>query len=132
MRTKNMTTLHLRKSTSRSPLRLGFLLITLALAWFALSPTASAVTPVRDGGYPNNKTAEGDNALFFAQVFAMLRSLFFRASPEQTDSRCISLSCAVLRQKISGSVAGQGEAVGSITWQCSWLFFGIACLIKFR
>ena len=59
-----MTTLHLRKSIGRSPLRLGFLLIRLALAWFALSPTAQAVTPAPDGGYPSRNTAEGTNALF--------------------------------------------------------------------
>src|SRR5258708_28049755 len=66
MKTKNMTTLHLRKSIARSPLRLGFLLIApaIALTWFALSPAARAVTPAPDGGYPNNNTAEGDNALF--------------------------------------------------------------------
>src|SRR5204863_727699 len=63
MKTKNMTTLHLRKSIGRSPLRLGFLLIGLALAWFALSPPAQAVTPPPDGGYPNFNTAEGDFAL---------------------------------------------------------------------
>jgi trimeric autotransporter adhesin len=56
-----MTTLHLRKSTNRSPLRLGILLI--ALAWFAVSPRARAVNPAPDGGYPNENTAEGDNAL---------------------------------------------------------------------
>ena len=58
-----MTTLCLRKSISRSPLRLGFLLITLLLACFALSPTGQAVTPAPDGGYPGFNTAEGDNAL---------------------------------------------------------------------
>ena len=58
-----MTILHLRKSIGRSPLRLGFLLIGLALAWFALSPTAQAVTPPPDGGYPGLNTAEGDFAL---------------------------------------------------------------------
>src|SRR5437899_2624811 len=63
MKTKNMTILHLRKSIGRSPLRLGFLLIGLALAWFALSPPAQAVTPAPDGGYPNFNTAEGDFAL---------------------------------------------------------------------
>ena len=36
----------------------------LALAWFALSPTARAVDPPPDGGYPNQNTAEGDDALF--------------------------------------------------------------------
>src|SRR5947199_5574937 len=64
MKTKNMTILHLRKSIGRSPLRLGFLLIGLALAWFALSPPAQAVTPPPDGGYPGFNTAEGSNALF--------------------------------------------------------------------
>jgi hypothetical protein len=50
----------------RSPLRDGVLLVLLAvaLACFALSPTARAVTPAPDGGYPNGNTAEGDNALF--------------------------------------------------------------------
>src|SRR6476661_2044714 len=71
MKTKEMTTLHLRKSISWSPLRLGlprvqpiwiirgFLLIPLALAWFALSPSARAVLPAPDGGYPSDNTAEG-------------------------------------------------------------------------
>jgi hypothetical protein len=54
-----MTTLHLRKSIDRSPLRLGFLLIPLALTLFALSPMARA----EDGGLPNDSTAEGINAL---------------------------------------------------------------------
>src|SRR6266436_2642559 len=64
METKNITTLHLRKSIGRSPLRLGLLLIPLALACFALSPTARAVSPAPDGGYPGQNTAEGDDALF--------------------------------------------------------------------
>jgi hypothetical protein len=78
MRTKNMTTLHLRKSIGRSPLQLGlprvqriwiirsFLLIPLLLASFALWPTPNAfgVSPAPDGGYTGNNTAEGTNALF--------------------------------------------------------------------
>src|SRR5436190_8941081 len=76
MKTKHMTTLHLRNSIGRSPLRLGlprvqpiwiirgFLLIPLVLAWFALSPSTRAVLPAPDGGYANNNTAEGDDALF--------------------------------------------------------------------
>src|SRR5436190_5393189 len=52
-----MTTLHLRKSV-------GFLLIALTLAWFALSPRALAVSPAPDGGYANGNTAEGTDALF--------------------------------------------------------------------
>jgi hypothetical protein len=59
-----MTTLHLRKSIGRSPWRCGFLL--LVLACFGLSPTAQALLPppAPDGGYPNQNTAEGTNALF--------------------------------------------------------------------
>jgi hypothetical protein len=67
-----------RDSHCRSPLPLGlprvqpiqiirgFLLIPLALAWLALSlaPNAFGVSPAPDGGYANQNTAEGDNALF--------------------------------------------------------------------
>lgn len=59
-----MTTLHFRKSSARSPLWLRFLLIPLALAWFALSPTARSVSPAPVGGYPGANTATGDDALF--------------------------------------------------------------------
>src|SRR5881394_1698054 len=43
----------------------GFILIPLALAWFALSPAARSQLPAPppDGGYPNGNTAEGDGAL---------------------------------------------------------------------
>jgi hypothetical protein len=84
MKTKNMKTLSIRNLISRPPSRRGlprkqqlprtqttwiirgFLLLplALALAWFALSPTARAVTPAPDGGYPGGNTAEGDDALF--------------------------------------------------------------------
>ena len=64
MKTKNMTTLHSGKSIGRLPLRLGFLLIPLVLAWFAFFPRAEAVSPPPDGGYPGQNTAEGDFALF--------------------------------------------------------------------
>src|SRR5437667_3600574 len=72
-----MTTLSIRNPLSRSSLRRGllprtqpmwiirgFLLVLLALACFALSPTIRAVDPPPDGGYPNANTAEGEDALF--------------------------------------------------------------------
>jgi trimeric autotransporter adhesin len=71
-----MKTQNSRNSIGRPPLRLrlprvqslwiirGFPLISLALACFALSPTAQAVVPAPDGGYANQNTAEGTNALF--------------------------------------------------------------------
>jgi hypothetical protein len=54
-----------RDSISRSPLRYGLFLIPVALACFALSSTAQAqLSPAPDGGYPNDNTAEGTDALF--------------------------------------------------------------------
>src|SRR5205814_1218545 len=52
-----------KTSISRSPFRLGFVIIALALAWFPLSSTTRAVDPPPDGGYPNHNTAEGDSVL---------------------------------------------------------------------
>jgi hypothetical protein len=65
LKTKSMTTLSITNSISRSPLRLGFLLMPLVLAWFALAPTGQAQlpSPAPDGGYPGDNTAEGDSAL---------------------------------------------------------------------
>ncbi len=53
-------------SLSRSPLRRDLLVIALVLACLALSPTRKAfgVSPPPDGGYPNQNTAEGEDALF--------------------------------------------------------------------
>src|SRR5262249_29234392 len=42
----------------------GFVLILLVVGCFALSPAALDVTPARDGGYPNQNPAEGEDALF--------------------------------------------------------------------
>src|SRR6266513_5275570 len=67
-KTKNMTTqsLSMRNSINRPPWRRGLLLISLilAFAWLAFLPTARAVTPAPDGGYENEITAEGEDALF--------------------------------------------------------------------
>src|SRR5438093_1280001 len=73
---KNMTTLNLRKSIDRSPLRLGlprvqpiwiirgFLVVALALECFAFLPTPNAFgVTLPDGGYPGFNTAEGQYAL---------------------------------------------------------------------
>ena len=49
---------------AQSPLRLAVLLIPIVFACFALSPTAQAVSPKPDGGYPGGNTAEGQSALF--------------------------------------------------------------------
>jgi hypothetical protein len=65
--TKNMTTPHLRKSIGRSPLRLALLLIpsAIALAWFALSPTAHSQACFSNCSSSGNvaNTALGTNVL---------------------------------------------------------------------
>jgi hypothetical protein len=55
-----------RNRSNRSHWRRGFLLIPLALAWFALAlaSLAQLPSPAPDGGYPNRNTAEGDFALY--------------------------------------------------------------------
>jgi hypothetical protein len=55
-----------RNSFSPAAAGRGFILVALGLASFALSsgPEGFGVTPAPDGGYPNDNTAEGTNALF--------------------------------------------------------------------
>src|ERR1700693_2258049 len=66
MKTKNMTTLHLRKSISQQSLRCGLVLMAITPPCLALSPAPNAfgVSPAPDGGYSSGNTAEGANALF--------------------------------------------------------------------
>ena len=61
-------TLPFKYSMNRSSCPLALLLIPLAFACFALSPDAQAVDPPPDGGYPNQNTAEGMDALFNLNV----------------------------------------------------------------
>ena len=61
MKTKNMTTLHLRNSINRSPLRRALPLIAVALACFGLAPQAPAVC--QQGCGSNSNTFLGDSAL---------------------------------------------------------------------
>src|ERR1700752_3343569 len=61
----NRRTPPLKDSISRSPLRYGLFLVALVLTCFAFAPTARAqLSPPPGGGYPNDNTAEGDDALF--------------------------------------------------------------------
>jgi hypothetical protein len=59
-----MTTLTRTNSLRRSPLRRALLLIPLTLVCLSFTPIAQAVNPPPDGGYGNQNTAEGTDALF--------------------------------------------------------------------
>ena len=61
-----MTTLRLRTSTNRSPLRLASLLVPILLACFTLLPRVQAVSPTPDGGYLGANTAEGGPGALFS------------------------------------------------------------------
>src|ERR1700720_2221632 len=61
MNPKNMTTLRLRKSIGRSPLRRVLVLIPLAFACFAFAPQTRATC--QEGYGTTNNTFLGDNAL---------------------------------------------------------------------
>ena len=76
-----MTTLHLRQSIGRSPLRLGFLLIPLTLGCFALSPMVNA------GCLPNNfTTSKGCDALYDLTIGVGNTAMGWRALAENTDA----------------------------------------------
>src|SRR5713101_5926400 len=124
-----ITSLTHNSSMSRSPLRRGlprkqqlprtqavwiirgFLLIGLAiaLAWFALSPAARAVSPAPDGGYPNGNTAEGDSALFSLTTGADNTAIGFDALFSNT---IFSQNTAVGSEALASSSASFNTAVG--------------------
>ncbi len=75
------TTLPAGNSNSPATAGRGVLLIALALASFALSPTAHAqkLNPQPDGGYRNQNTAEGKDALFSLTTGANNTAIGFNA-----------------------------------------------------
>src|SRR5437764_4928439 len=93
----------IRNRINRSALRRGFFLI--ALTSFALSPTARAVTPLPDGGYANDNTAEGDGALFKLTTGVENTAVGFKALFSLTtgDYNTAVGSLALVNSKISGA-----------------------------
>jgi len=58
----------------------------VAVACFALFPTAQAVVPAPDGGYPGGNTAEGDNALLTLTTGASNTAIGFAALGSNTTA----------------------------------------------
>ena len=112
-----MTTLHLRKSINRSPLRLAFLLIPFVFVCFGLSPAVRAVVPAPDGGYPGSNTAEGTNALFSLTSGVEITPLVFRRSHNTTGIHNTADGFAALSRTTTGqhNTATGDEALGSNT-----------------
>ena len=105
-----MTTLHLRKSIGRSPLRRGLLFIPLALAWLALSQTAQGVVPAPDGAYPGYNTAEGQSALFSLTTGVWNTAIGgYSLFSDRTGNGNIAVGLNALRSNTTGS---QNVAIG--------------------
>jgi hypothetical protein len=119
--TSKTTTPSARDSISRLPWTYGLFLIPLALAWFALSPTAQAqLSPVPDGGYPNDNTAEGTDALFSLTTGPDNTAIGFQAlfsnttgdSNTATGSIALSSNTTGVRNTANGFAALNSNTTG--------------------
>src|SRR2546423_6329309 len=114
------TTPLMRNSSTRSPWPHEVFLIPLALAWFALLSMAQAVTPPPDGGYPNDNTAEGTNALFSnttgsentATGFEALLSNTTGDSNTATGSEALPANTTGVRNTATGFAALESNTTG--------------------
>ena len=100
-------------SLSRSLWRRGFLLSAFSLAALVLLPTARAVSPPPDGGYPNETTAEGQDALFSLTTGFGNTALGFNALFSDTtggDNTAVGKEAL-----ISNTTGGGNTAVGAGT-----------------
>ena len=109
------TTSLLQNPIGPSPALRAFILIALALAWFALSPNVRAVTPAPDGGYLNNNTAEGTNALNSLTTGFQNTAIGFQALFKNTDgSHNTATGFEALASNISG-VGNTANGFGALT-----------------
>ncbi len=110
-----------RYSIIRSPLRYDILLVPVALAWFALSPTAQAqLSPAPDGGYPNDNTAEGTGALSSVTTGSENTAIGFSAlfsnttgdSNTATGSEALPANTTGVRNTATGFAALESNTTG--------------------
>jgi uncharacterized coiled-coil protein SlyX len=74
-----------KASCVRRLLRSGLVFIAASVTWFISSQPVQAVIPPPDGGYPNENTAEGDNALFSLADGYSNTAVGFQALYSNTD-----------------------------------------------
>ena len=107
-----MTTLHIATSISRSPLRCGFFILSIALCCFALSSALQAVNPPPDGGYGGQNTAEGTDALFSLTSGVWNVAVGFQAlHSDTTGNQNTAVGYKALFSNISGD---KSTAYGSL------------------
>ena len=119
--TSKTTTPLVKHSINRSPLRCGIFFILVALAWFALSTTTQAqLSPAPDGGYPNDNTAEGTDALFSLTTGPDNTAIGFDAlfsnttgdSNTATGSTALTTNTTGVRNTANGFAALQSNTTG--------------------
>src|SRR5437762_1947589 len=77
--------------------------ILMVLACFGLSPTAQGVVPAPDGGYANQNTAEGTDALFSLTTGSGNTAIGFDALySNTTGSYNVANGASALYRNISG------------------------------
>src|SRR2546422_9854959 len=111
----------------------GFLLVPLALAWFALSPAARAVDPPPDGGYPRANTAEGDNAVFSLTTGLFNTAIGFYALYSNTDgSYNTAIGSEALQSNTTGTfnTANGSSALAANTTGCCNTADGFFALLQ--
>src|SRR5438094_2441833 len=114
------TTLLTRNWIRRSPLRCGLSLIPLFIVWFGFSPATQAVLPPPDGGYANNNTAEGTDALFSLTTGADNTAIGFDALYSNTTgdsntaigSQALVSNTTGIRNTATGFAALESNATG--------------------
>ena len=93
--------LPVKNSGKRARLLGSSIFLSLALAWLTFSPTARAVTPAPDGGYPGDNTAEGTSALF--------------SNTSGTDNTAIGFQALLSNTTGGGNMAIGSQALSSNT-----------------
>jgi endosialidase-like protein len=110
-----------RDLIGRLPSAYSLFLIPLALAWLALSPAAPAqLSPPPDGGYPNNTTAEGTDALASLTTGADNTAIGFQAlfsnttgdSNTATGSGALTSDTTGNRNTATGFAALESDTTG--------------------
>jgi hypothetical protein len=99
----------------------SLLLVALVLACVAIPPIVQAVVPSPDGGYPNQNTAEGNNALFSLSTGARNTAVGFKALYTNTTgsdntaigSRALSLNTSGTDNTATGAKALLSNTTGS-------------------
>src|SRR5215831_21248008 len=93
---------YLKKATAVCFVALGF-------TWLVPSGTVKAVNPPPDGGYPNNNTAEGQQALFSLTTGSSNTALGFRAL---FRNEAAAFNTAVGSQALENTTTGGGANTG--------------------